>query len=173
MSEPPFMPEWGWNGLFVFLGALASGAVAWWLERTRLEWQAKEARRRIASALNAELEFLVQGVESSLRHDDPLATMTTIATFRPLMTVFIGNADQLGQLEADLVRDTIGAYQIMHQFIDRGHEMWQESERVADDHRRRASALTQLRDDAKGYIPKVKKWLETTKRFRQRLGQAK
>jgi hypothetical protein len=174
MSEPPFLPEWGWDGFLVFVGALAgalaSGAVAWWLERTRLKWQAKDARRRIACALDAELELLVQGVEAALKVDDALATITTIATFRNLTTVFVGNANQLGQLEADLVRGTIGAYQNMHHFIDRGHEMWQEAARLPDDHRR-ASALTQLRDDAKEYIPRVKDWLEATKRVRQQLGQ--
>lgn len=47
MAEPSFMPEWAWNGAFVFVGALAgalaSGAVAWFLEKKRLEGEAKRS----------------------------------------------------------------------------------------------------------------------------------
>jgi hypothetical protein len=60
MTEPPLMPEWAWDGAFVFLGALAgalaSGAVAWFLEKKRLKWETERSRERIAVALDAELD---------------------------------------------------------------------------------------------------------------------
>jgi hypothetical protein len=168
------MPEWAWDGAFVFIGALAgalaSGAVAWFLERKRLGWEANRLRERLATALDAELELLAAGVEAALRDDDPLATMTTIATLRPLMTVFLSNTDQLGSLEANLARNIIGAYQNAHHFIDRGHEMWQEVERELDA-RLRATAIQRAREDAADYVPRIRTWLESIPSLRQRLSR--
>jgi hypothetical protein len=152
------------------MGALASGAVAWFLEKRRLKWETERSRERITVALDAELEFLFQGAIAALKEadSDPLASMTHIATLRPLMSVFLGNTDKLGLLEADLAHDIIGAYQIMHHLIDRGHEMWQEVERELDPSLRHAK-MQRERGDAADYVPTLKAWVKGIPSLRKRL----
>jgi hypothetical protein len=84
------------------------------------------------------------------------------------MTVFLSNTDQLGFLEPDLTRDIIGAYQNMHHYIDRGHEMWQEVERERGSELR-AVATGRVRPEAGGYVQRVEAWLKETRTLRRRL----
>jgi hypothetical protein len=170
MTGAPFVPEWAWDGTFVCIGALLAGGIAWFLEKCRLKWEAERSRKRIAVALDAELELLFAGVLAALqlKDRDPLAAMTTIAALRHVMIVFLGNTDKLGDFETDLARDLIRAYQNIHHLIDRGREMWQEVEREHDASLRDVT-IRRVRKDAADWVPRVEAWLEDIPPLRKRL----
>jgi hypothetical protein len=153
------------------VGALASGGVAWWLEKKRLAQDTNEARRRLAAALKAELELLSTAVEVAIRDEDALATMTTIATLRPAVAVYMGNTDKIGVFTSNITNDIIGSYVTIRHLIDRGDEMFQEHSRVERDPLRRETTLASLREDAASYVPGIKNWIKSTKNLKDRLDQ--
>jgi hypothetical protein len=166
------MPDWAWGVILALVGAivgaLSSGLVAWRLERKRLEWEAKEARQRLAGALGAELELLISGVEATTTVDDALATMTTLASLYPTMSVFRGNTDKIGLFtDSGLVREIVGSYHNLQHLIDRGQEMWEQG--VHDNLHSPDASWARLPEDAAAYVPQLKEWLLRAKCLRQKL----